>query len=203
MLRTRLRYLPAIVLSLAASSYSAQPEDCVETVIIDSIEYAVPARWCGLKIDSAQIADPQTLKRLPVELCFDSSRIYVHSQLRDEFIQMAGAARKDSVMLLVDSGYRSASFQKRIIKRRMEEGESFTDVARFVAPPGYSEHETGMAVDLVPSEARFVHTETYRWLKAHGGEFGFVESIPEDSTGDRYWESWHWLYIPVVKVENE
>jgi len=204
MLRTRLRnyYLLALIISLSVSSCSAQPDDSIETVIIDSVEYLVPSRWLGLKIDSTRIADTQTLKRLPTELCLDSSRIYVHPMLRAKFVKMADAARKDSVRLLVDSGYRSASFQKRIIKRRMEEGEMFADIARFVAPPGYSEHETGMAVDLVPSEARFVHTETYRWLKTHGHEFGFVESIPEDSTGIRYWESWHWLFIPEYLEEN-
>jgi len=200
--RTQLLYLLTIVLSLGSSACSAQPDDCIETVTIDSIEYTVPARWCGLKLDSTSIADPSTLKRLPDELSFDSSRIYVHPQLREQFVRMAEAARKDSVKLLVDSGYRSASFQKRIIKRRMEEGETFENIARFVAPPGYSEHETGMAVDLVPSEARFVYTEAYRWLKLHGQEFGFIESIPEDSTGVRYWESWHWLFIPGTQDEN-
>ena len=140
------------------------------------------------------IAVKADLVRLPERFCFEDYRIYVMPAARDAFVGMAGAALKDSVHLIVDSGYRSGEFQEKIIKRRMAAGEDFEAVARFVAPPGYSQHETGCAFDLVPSEARFAHTETYAWLSEHAAEYGFVETYPEDSTHTRYWESWHWYY---------
>ncbi|HEX2897887.1 MAG TPA: D-alanyl-D-alanine carboxypeptidase family protein, partial [candidate division Zixibacteria bacterium] len=65
----------------------------------------------------------------------------------------------------------------------------------FVAPPGYSEHHTGRAVDFVPSEARFAYSKIYKWLKNNAAEFGFFETFPEDTTGLVPWESWHWVYI--------
>ena len=173
---------------------NAQSQECEETVIIDSVEYRVPPRWCGKAIDSSLIPDPATLVRLPDELSFEDSRIYVRRETRDAFVRMAEAARKDSVKLIVDSGFRSASFQRRIILRRMAEGASFEEVVRFAAPPGYSEHETGQVMDLVPSEARFAHTPIYEWLKRHAQTYGFVESLPEDSTGEAFWESWHWRF---------
>ncbi len=173
--------------------------DSTETVTIDSVEYVVPERWCDKKIDSTELADPATLVRIPYEFTFDSSRIYVTRETRDAFVRMAEAAKKAGLDLRTDSGYRSPGFQKRIIKRRMEKGDSFEEVARFTAPPGYSQHHTGRAVDLVPSEARFAHTEMYEWLKEHAGAFGFAETYPEPEVPAEimYWESWHWYFVGV------
>lgn len=170
--------------------------ECRETVVIDSTEYRVPPRWCGHKLDSADIALPENLVRVPERLCFENYRIYVLPSTRDALVKMADAARADGVKLLVDSGFRSAAFQRRIIKRRLAEGKKFEEIVRFVAPPGYSEHETGRAVDFVPSEASFAKTDTYRWLKKHAGEFGFVETYPEKDNENAPWESSHWCFHP-------
>ncbi len=193
MAKAALLSLTFVLLLGGLSCRAAEPPD---TVTIDSVVYTVPPRWVGKKLDSSLIADPQKLVRLPEELSFEDSRIYVTRATRDAFVKMAAAAKKDSILLTADSGYRSASFQRRIFRRRMAEGKTFEQVAAFVAPPGYSQHETGRALDLVPSEARFAHTKTYEWLKKHAGEFGFVESIPEPPKGSGYWywEAWHWYY---------
>ena len=167
---------------------------CDETVTIDSVEYIVPQQWCGQCLDSIMIADPHTLVRLPDEYCFEDYRIYLTRGARDALVEMAQAAARDSIRILVDSGYRSASFQARIIKRRMAEDESFARVVRFVAPPGYSQHETGRAVDMVPSEALFVNTDTYAWLKEYATQYGFEESYPKDSLSNLRAEPWHWYW---------
>jgi D-alanyl-D-alanine carboxypeptidase len=109
---------------------------------------------------------------------------------------MATAAHEDSVELIADSGWRSLSFQRQIIRKRMAAGDSFEEVLNSVAPPGYSEHHTGRALDLCPSEARFAFTETYRWLSEHGAEFGFHETLPKNPRAPLTWESWHWTYVP-------
>ncbi len=168
---------------------------CDETVTIDSVEYAVPERWCGKALDSTLVVDKTSLYRLPDSFCYEDYRIYLQKSTRDAFVEMGRAAAKDSIRLLVDSGYRSAEYQARIIRRRMEKGDSFERVARFVAPPGYSEHETGRAVDLVPSEIAFAETDTYCWLKENAHLWDFIESIPKDSTSGQHWEPWHWYYL--------
>jgi LAS superfamily LD-carboxypeptidase LdcB len=189
-----MRSLAVFLLVVCGSPLAAQ--DCNENILIDSVEYDVPQRWCGQKLDSTQIADPMKLVRLPEELSFDDYRIYVSADTRDALVRMAGAAGKDSIELLVDSGYRSASYQKRIIRRRLSEGEDPAAIMAFVAPPGYSQHQTGRAVDFVPSEAAFANTPAYRWLKEHAAEFGFVETYPETSASGHAWESWHWYHAP-------
>ncbi len=178
-------------LLLPVCCQSGISDDCSETVTIDSVEYAVPAEWCGRKLDSTEVADPAKLVRLPEHLCYADYRIYVTPDTRDALTLMAEAALKDSIILIVDSGFRSAGFQNRIIRRRLSEGASIEKTLSMVAPPGYSQHETGRALDFVPSEAAFAHTAIYGWLAEHGWEYGFVETYPDDPESNHPWESWH------------
>ena len=194
-IKRRVIFILAAFFMLAAGC-SVSAEECRETIVIDSVEYDIPARWCGQKLDSSQIADKTRLVRLPGELCYEDYRIYVLPETRDALVKMAAAARADSVELIVDSGFRSAEYQKRIYQRRLAEGEIFEKVVQYVAPPGYSEHETGRAVDMVPSDASFAHTEAYRWLKKNAHKFGFYETYPETEDGVIPWESSHWCFHP-------
>lgn len=171
-------------------------DDCYETVLIGSVEYSVGERWCGKKIDSTRLADTDSLARVPSEYCFEDYRIYMGREARDAFVLMADSAGTDSVFLILDSGYRSARYQEKIILSRMAEGEKFADIVRYVAPPGYSEHETGCTIDIVPSDPSFARTSAYGWLKENAGRFGFFESSPKDITGLMPWEPWHWSYRP-------
>ena len=75
-------------------------------------------------------------------------------------------------------------------------GEEYQKVINYVAPPGYSQHHSGLAVDFVPSEAMFAKTKEYLWLKNNAGNFGFYETYPEYTTGYIPWESWHWSFEP-------
>ncbi len=171
-------------------------DDCYETVVIDSVEYPVGERWCGKKIDSTDLADHSRLRRIPEEYCFEDSRIYVDSAARNAFVKMAESGKKDSVSLIADSGYRSAGYQAKIISNRLASGDKFADIIRYVAPPGYSEHETGRVVDLVPSDPSFGRTKAYQWLQKNAAQFGFYETFANDSTGMMPWEPWHWVYAP-------
>lgn len=181
---------------ISLSIYSQTKSKCTETITINEKEYQLSDRWCGKKLKQSDLADAKKLVKLPDELTFEDSRIYVLPQTRDALTKMQKAAAKDSIHLLVDSGFRSVWYQTKIVKRRLEQGEKFEKIISFVAPPGYSEHHTGRAVDLVPSEARFAHTKAYKWLKKHAADFDFYETYPEDSTGLVPWESWHWVYRP-------
>ena len=108
---------------------------------------------------------------------------------------MAASASGDSVTLIVDSGYRSVAYQTRIIARRLAGGQSIARIMAFVAPPGYSEHHTGRAFDLVPSDAAFADTDTYRWLSHNAGRFGFRETLPAAGEDSASWEPWHWAFL--------
>ncbi len=169
-------------------------EDCHETVRIDTTHYSVGPRWCGKKIDTALIANESKLVRIPTEYCAENFRIYVTKRTRNAFVEMAKAAKKDGVTLIAESGYRSSRYQRAIIRRRLAAGDSFEKIMKSVAPPGYSEHETGRALDLSTSDAGFVRTDAYKWLKQHASSFGFSESFPKLKSGAMPYEPWHWCY---------
>lgn len=181
----------AVALACAPVSCAAE---CDETVVIDSIEHQITDLWCGKALDSLQIVQPEALVQLPQEQTFESYRIYVLPETREAFVEMAQAAQEDSIYLTADSGWRSLAFQRRLIKRRMAAGDSFAEVLNSVAPPGYSEHHTGRALDICPSIARFAYTDTYRWLTEHAAKYGFFETLPQDPDAPLTWESWHWTY---------
>lgn len=169
---------------------------CDEKVIIDSVEYSVAQQWCGKMIDSTKLADKQKLVRIPDEYCFENYRIYLDINARDAFMKMAKAAEKDSINLMVKSGFRSRQYQAEIISRRLAEGYTFEQVIKYIAPPGYSEHETGRVADLVSLDTAFAFSEVYKWLVENAHKYGFVESLPNDTTSFMPWEPWHWAYSP-------
>lgn len=99
------------------------------------------------------------------------------------------------------TSYRSYSFQASIYNSYLKTyGQTYTDT--IAARPGFSEHQTGLAVDLNtgdPSFSVFIKTETYQWVSQNCTKYGFILRYPhgkEDITGYRF-ESWHYRYVGV------
>lgn len=185
--------------AFAADDQTRSDPVCADSVVIDSTRYAVPSPWCGHAVDSGEWAEPADLKRLPERLCYQEFRIYVDSSAATAFVRMADSAAADDIGLMVQSGYRSPRYQRKVIVKRMKEGKSFAEVARYVAPPGYSEHHTGRAMDVVCSggaKTAFAASSCYPWLKENASRFGFFETYPRESPGGIPWEPWHWMYHP-------
>ena len=129
---------------------------------------------------------------------------------------MLKAARKDGMILEVCSSYRSVERQKELFEEDMRalvrRGYSYLDaydeVARQTMPPGYSEHSTGLAFDIVALDYQMLDkkqetTEENQWLREHCAEYGFILRYPkdkEDITGIDY-ESWHFRYVGVEIAE--
>lgn len=113
--------------------------------------------------------------------------------------QLAGAARADGVGLLLASAFRSVSRQAEIIREKLDAGRDIDDILAVVAPPGYSEHHTGCAVDIVSFECpaldvAFESTAAYRWLVENAARFGFSLSYPRGNAAGYQYEPWHWCY---------
>jgi D-alanyl-D-alanine carboxypeptidase len=115
---------------------------------------------------------------------------------------MLRAAAADGVNLVVLSAFRPISLQKQLFFDVMaERNQSSRARARVSAPPGFSEHSTGFAVDLgdgsAPASnlsASFDQTAAYRWLAAHGARFHFQLSFPKGNRQGVSYEPWHWRY---------
>ena len=165
-----------------------------EFVKIEGEFYPVPPPWRGKKITSQEPKLP-ALKQIPIEFTYNQSKLYLEGKARDAYVEMAESALEEGVHLLAHSGYRSVRYQRVIFAKLMDQRRTWEDLVRYVAPPGYSEHMLGRAVDLYPSNWRFADTQEYQWLKENGARFGFIETYPEISDAGFPWESWHWSYI--------
>jgi zinc D-Ala-D-Ala carboxypeptidase len=119
------------------------------------------------------------------------------------------AARTERVWIIPVSGFRSIEQQEKLYKAQIQRRGSETLAAKVSAPPGYSEHHTGYAVDFAdgnyPKEDisfKFAETEASRWLKLHAREFGFELSFPENNSQGVSYEPWHWRFIGSLQAET-
>ena len=93
------------------------------------------------------------------------------------------------------------SYQCELIERKLAAGRSIDDILRVNAPPGYSEHHTGRALDLTtpgiePLTMAFETTAAFSWLSRHAETFEFMLSYPRDNDAGIDYEPWHWAYSP-------
>ena len=158
--------------------------------------------------------------KMPDDYAFDTkecgSATSVNKTLQtvacDAFLEMQKAAAADGVTIWMQSGYRSVAYQTKLYEKKtqyyrdkgFEEAAAREKAAAIVNPPGYSEHNCGLAADLNSPEHTgldegFENTAAFRWLCQHAGEYGFILRYPkgaEEKTEITY-EPWHWRYVGV------
>lgn len=135
----------------------------------------------------------------------------VRKDCAEAFKEMKKAAKKEGVNLKVVSGYRSSHYQIQVFCCRFKDAngqyiyptdEQMKARLRYSAPSGYSEHHTGLAIDINETEEWFKDSSAYPWLLKHAHEYGFENSFPENNYQGLGFEPWHWRYIG-VKGENK
>lgn len=115
--------------------------------------------------------------------------------------ELDAAARAAGIALQLHSGFRSVADQTAIVCRKLHAGQSWAEILRVNAYPGFSEHHSGRALDLgvpaaPPLTEAFAETPAFAWLLAHAGEFGFRLSYPRDNAAGIMFEPWHWCWHP-------
>lgn len=118
------------------------------------------------------------------------------------FYRMLNDAKKDEIYLAIGSGYRSYKYQEQIWHSWVEKkGLEYTQ--KYVAPPGASEHQTGLAFDIACFRKGIFFDELedtdeeINWLKENAYKYGFILRYPkgkENITGYSY-EPWHYRYV--------
>ena len=111
--------------------------------------------------------------------------------------RMVTAAAADGVTLLIVSGFRGIDYQARLIRKKINAGQSVSDILVVNAAPGFSEHHSGRAVDIAtpgcrPLTEEFEHSAAFRWLTENAAGFGFSMSYPRDNPYGFVYEPWHW-----------
>ena len=218
----------AVVPSASAASAISMPAQSIADPTVSSAENtAAPANALGLTADEARamLADPLMVlvnhtNKMPDDYTFDTkecgSATAVNKTLQtvacDAFLEMQKAAAADGVTVWMQSGYRSVKYQTSLYERKTkyyldkgyDNATAKEKAAAVVNPPGYSEHNCGLAADLNSPEHTgldegFEKTAAFRWLCEHAGDYGFILRYPKDAEDktEIIYEPWHWRYVGV------
>ena len=218
----------AVVPSASAASAISMPAQSIADPTVSSAENtAAPANALGLTADEARamLADPLMVlvnhtSKMPDDYTFDTkecgSATAVNKTLQtaacDAFLEMQKAAAADGVTVWMQSGYRSVKYQTSLYERKTkyyldkgyDNATAREKAAAVVNPPGYSEHNCGLAADLNSPEHTgldegFEKTAAFRWLCEHAGDYGFILRYPKDAEDktEIIYEPWHWRYVGV------
>ena len=218
----------AVVPSASAASAISMPAQSIADPTVSSAENtAAPANALGLTADEARamLADPLMVlvnhtSKMPDDYTFDTkecgSATAVNKTLQtaacDAFLEMQKAAAADGVTVWMQSGYRSVKYQTSLYERKTkyyldkgyDNATAREKAAAVVNPPGYSEHNCGLAADLNSPEHTgldegFEKTAAFRWLCEHAGDYGFILRYPRDAEDktEIIYEPWHWRYVGV------
>ena len=218
----------AVVPSASAASAISMPAQSIADPTVSSAENtAAPANALGLTADEARamLADPLMVlvnhtSKMPDDYTFDTkecgSATAVNKTLQtvacDAFLEMQKAAAADGVTVWMQSGYRSVKYQTSLYERKTkyyldkgyDNATAREKAAAVVNPPGYSEHNCGLAADLNSPEHTgldegFEKTAAFRWLCEHAGDYGYILRYPKDAEDktEIIYEPWHWRYVGV------
>lgn len=218
----------AVVPSASAASAISMPAQSIADSTVSSAENtAAPTNALGLTADEARamLADPLMVlvnhtSKMPDDYTFDTkecgSATAVNKTLQtvacDAFLEMQKAAAADGVTVWMQSGYRSVKYQTSLYERKTkyyldkgyDNATAREKAAAVVNPPGYSEHNCGLAADLNSPEHTgldegFEKTAAFRWLCEHAGDYGFILRYPKDAEDktEIIYEPWHWRYVGV------
>lgn len=124
----------------------------------------------------------------------------VQKEAAKAFMDLADTAEKEmGKRVYVTSSYRSYESQKRLYDNYVDK-HGLEEANRFSAPPGASEHQTGLAIDVVGENRDmwgFGKTDEAKWLHANAHRFGFILRYPEgkESITGYMPEAWHIRYV--------
>ena len=152
--------------------------------------------------------EPNEITDIDINYSYANNR--TSKETNDAYIEMAKAAKKDNIILLVNSSYRTYERQEQIYKEfYYSKGISYADA--YAARAGYSEHQTGLAIDIFTSgrstTSDFEESDAFKWLSVNAHKYGFILRYPKGKeylTGYNY-ESWHYRYLGIdtaTKVYN-
>ena len=120
-------------------------------------------------------------------------------EAKEAYERMAKDASKDKRKLVVMSAYRDYNYQVNLYNRyAKKDGKDKADT--YSGRPGFSEHQTGLAIDLYNGKivyTRFEETKEFKWMQDNAYKYGFILRFPkgkELETGYQY-ESWHYRYV--------
>ena len=145
-----------------------------------------------------------------MELATVQGKYQMDVRAADKAKEMIAAAKKDGITLQVCSAYRSHQKQTDNFNAKLQTyldkgwtyDEAYAKTATIIAVPGTSEHETGLALDIVtPSyqnlDSGYANTDAAKWLLENAADYGFILRFPKDKQDITkiIFEPWHYRYV--------
>lgn len=199
----------------AVEAQPLEPAEVPEEVPAEMPEAAVEEDAWQLRLVSAAHPLPEDFE-VP-ELTKLKGGHAIDSRVYPALQQMMDDCRAAGLNPVICSSYRTHDKQEELFRKKVNtllkqgysQEEAETEAARWVARPGTSEHETGLAVDIVDKSYQLLdekqaETPVQQWLMAHCAEYGFILRYPvekSDLTGIGY-EPWHYRYVGVEAAKE-
>lgn len=132
-----------------------------------------------------------------------NASIRLRTAAAEQFEAMAQNAATAGITLVPLSGFRSEAEQEALFFQvKADRGQDVETRAEVSAPPGYSEHHTGYAIDLGDAtqpgthiNADFANTAAYKWMEDNADRYDFELSFPPDNLQGVVFEPWHWRFV--------
>ena len=168
--------------------------------------------WNEFFVQEALAVDDRLLGHYPYpeaaedDLATVEPGLRIHKDAYKALLSMRAAANDDGVELIFLSGFRTHEWQKKIFfAAKSDKDSTAIERAGVSAPPGYSEHSTGYAIDLGDAtmretdfEVTFEGTPAFKWLERNAAKFHFVLSFPRGNPQKVSYEPWHWRFEGTV-----
>ncbi|MGK7910616.1 MAG: D-alanyl-D-alanine carboxypeptidase family protein [Synechococcus sp.] len=172
------------------------PSDDMPAEVLNGSESrdSVLGHFAYSEVDAAQLQDVGQ---------FNGRTEQLHAAAAVRFREMQAMARQSGLELVPISGFRSTEVQE-FLFFQVGQSQSLTPQERALvsAPPGYSEHHTGYAIDIGDGRRPNTHlsvafetTAAFRWLQANAARYGFELSFPKDNESGVSYEPWHWRFV--------
>ena len=151
---------------------------------------------------------PEDLVNMALEFAYQDKQVSNEAYL--SFKSLVRDAKEENLTIIANSSYRSYEDQEYVYNQK--KGSLGTEKADLIAiHPGYSEHQTGLAIDVSTPGANhttFATTDEFKWLENNAHKYGFILRYPKGKqylTGIAY-ESWHYRYVGIeaaTKIHDE
>ena len=134
-----------------------------------------------------------------ISTTYARSGMQLVKEAKEAFETLSENAKKEGMNVIAMSSYRSYDYQVNLYNNYVaQDGKEAAN--KYSARPGYSEHQTGLAVDVYNLDlpyTSFEETEEFTWMQENAYKYGFILRFPKDKvdiTGYQY-ESWHYRYV--------
>lgn len=164
-------------------------------------DFPQESSWCLLLVNRWN----QIPEDYQVDLVTLNNGEQVDARIYPALQEMFDAARAESVYPIVASGYRTGEEQEQLMAEKIAEyeGQGYSDqearekAETWVAIPGTSEHQMGIAVDINADGIYSSGDQVYGWLAENAYRYGFIRRYPEDKTEITgvIHEPWHYRYV--------